>query len=191
MLHLSPALSVISVLNNIPGVNAQALGPLGFIPSDTAFTVDGFASNEIGTTFDGVPFINTFLGGVYGEGDDQAATPIDPIFVSGVKLYSGANTMSQSSLDDLGGTVAYEAELPTADFNVQLGMTGGMYSGGGSETQEYFGINSGAISSLNGLNVLAKVSHTELRRAMGECVRPRRMRSISPPCSRLRRAKSS
>jgi hypothetical protein len=90
--HISPALTVISVLNNIPGVNAQALGPLGFIPSDTAFTVDGFASNEIGTTFDGVPFINTFLGGLYGEGDDQSATPIDPIFVSGMKLYSGANT---------------------------------------------------------------------------------------------------
>ncbi len=160
--HISPALTVISVLNNIPGVNAQALGPLGFIPSDTAFTVDGFASNEIGTTFDGVPFINTFLGGLYGEGDDQAATPIDPIFVSGMKLYSGANTMSQSSLDDLGGTLAYLPALPTANFNVQLGVTGGMYSGGGSETQEYFGINSGAISSLNGLDVLAKVSHTKL-----------------------------
>jgi outer membrane receptor protein involved in Fe transport len=160
--HISPGLTVISVLNNIPGVNAQALGPLGFIPSDTAFTVDGFASNEIGTTFDGVPYINTFLGGLYGEGDDQAASPIDPIFVSGMKLYSGANTMSQSSLDDLGGTLAYLPALPTANFNVQLGMTGGLYSGGGSETQEYFAINSGAISSLNGLDVLAKVSHTNL-----------------------------
>ena len=160
--HISPALTVISVLNSVPGVNAQALGPLGFIPSDTAFTVDGFASNEIGTTFDGVPYINTFLGGLYGEGDDQAATPIDPTFVSGMKLYSGANTMSQSSLDDLGGTLAFLPALPTANFDVQLGMTGGLYSGGGSETQESFAINSGAISSLNGLDVLAKVSHTNL-----------------------------
>jgi len=160
LIHVSPGLSTISVLNNIPGVNAQALGPLGFLPSDTAFTVDGFGSNEMGTTFDGVPYINTFLGGVYGEGDDQASTPIAPIFVSGISLYSGANTMSQSSLDDLGGTVAYEPELPTADFGVQLGMNGGRYSGGGSTSGESFGINSGAISSLNGLNVLARVSHT-------------------------------
>jgi iron complex outermembrane recepter protein len=160
--HISPSLSVVSVLNTIPGVNAQALGPLGWIPSDTAFTVDGFGSNEVGTTFDGVPYINTFLGGLYGEGDDQAATPIDPIFVSGMKLYSGANTMSQSSLDDLGGTLAYLPALPTPDFNVQLGMNGGMYAGGGSQAQEYFAINSGAISSLNGLDVLAKASHTIL-----------------------------
>ncbi|HEX4267632.1 MAG TPA: TonB-dependent receptor [Steroidobacteraceae bacterium] len=160
--HISPAMSVVSVLNTIPGVNSQALGPMGFIPSDTAFTVDGFASNEVGTTFDGVPYINTFLGGLYGEGDDQAASPIDPLFVSGMKLYSGANTMSQSSLDDLGGTLAYLPALPTPNFGVQLGVNGGFYAGGGSETQEYFGINSGAISSLNGLDVLAKVSHTKL-----------------------------
>lgn len=160
--HISPALSVVSVLNTIPGVNAQSLGPLGFIPSDTAFTVDGFASNEVGTTFDGVPFINTFLGGLYGEGDDQAASPIDPIFVSGMKLYSGANTMSQSSLDDLGGTLAYLPALPTPDFDVQVGMNAGIYSGGGSQAQEFFAINSGAISSLNGLDVLAKASHTIL-----------------------------
>ena len=161
--HISPALSVVSVLNTIPGVNAQSLGPLGWIPSDTAFTVDGFGSNEVGTTFDGVPYINTFLGGLYGEGDDQAATPIDPIFVSGMKLYSGANTMSQSSLDDLGGTLAFLPALPTPDFDVQLGMSGGMYAGGGSTAQEYFSINSGAISSLNGLDVLAKASHTGLQ----------------------------
>ncbi len=160
--HISPSLSVVSVLNTIPGVNAQALGPLGWIPSDTAFTVDGFASNELGTTFDGVPYIDTFLGGLYGEGDDQAATPIDPIFVSGMKLYSGANTMSQSSLDDLGGTLAYLPALPTPDFNVQVGMSGGMYAGGGSQAEEYFALNSGAISSLNGLDVLAKASHTIL-----------------------------
>jgi outer membrane receptor protein involved in Fe transport len=160
--HISPAMSVVSVLNTIPGVNSQALGPMGFIPSDTAFTVDGFASNEVGTTFDGVPYINTFLGGLYGEGDDQAASPIDPLFVSGMKLYSGANTMSQSSLDDLGGTLAYLPALPSPNFNVQLGVNGGFYAGGGHETQEYFGLNSGAISSLNGLDVLAKVSHTTL-----------------------------
>ncbi|HEY1892105.1 MAG TPA: TonB-dependent receptor [Steroidobacteraceae bacterium] len=160
--HISPAMSVVSVLNTIPGVNSQALGPMGFIPSDTAFTVDGFASNEVGTTFDGVPYINTFLGGLYGEGDDQAASPIDPLFISGMKLYSGANTMSQSSLDDLGGTLAYLPALPGPNFNVQLGLNGGFYAGGGHQTQEYFGFNSGAISSMNGLDVLAKVSHTSL-----------------------------
>ncbi|MGH7227560.1 MAG: TonB-dependent receptor plug domain-containing protein, partial [Gemmataceae bacterium] len=64
--NISPAVSVAEVLNNVPGFNSQTLGVGGFIVSDTAFTLDGFGQNELGSTFDGVPDLNTFLGGLYG-----------------------------------------------------------------------------------------------------------------------------
>ena len=150
------------MLNNIPGFNAESLGPMGFAIGDQAFTLDGFTSNEIATTFDGVPDLNTFLGGLYGNADQPAATPLAMSQVAGVKVYSGANTMSESSLDDLGGTVSFEPALPTQHFHLDLSATGGKYAAGGSETMGGVGINSGAISSLNGLKVLAQFSHTLL-----------------------------
>jgi iron complex outermembrane recepter protein len=158
----SPAATVVSVLNNIPGFNAESLSPMGFLVADQAFTLDGFTSDEVASTFDGVPDLNTFLGGLYGNSDQPAATPLALGQVAGVKVYSGANTMSESSIDDLGGTVSYEPALPTQQFHVDVGMTGGEYAGGGSDTRESIGINSGALSSLNGLNVLANFSHTLL-----------------------------
>ena len=163
--HISPAVSVTTVMNDIPGFNSRALSVGGFLPSDTAFTLDGFDSSQLGTTYDGVPYINTFLGGYYGGGDQHAATPLSPMNISGVHVYSGANTQSESSIDGLGGTIAFLPALPSKDFGVQVGATGGVYAsgpygGGGSEAVESFGINSGAISSLNGLRVLAKYAHT-------------------------------
>lgn len=158
----SPAATVVTVLNDIPGVNSEALSPMGFLVADQAFTMDGFTSNEIATTFDGVPDINTFLGGLYGNSDQPAATPLAMGQVSGVKVYSGANTMSESSLDDLGGTISFEPALPTQNFHVDLTATGGKYSAGGSESQASLAIDSGAISALNDLKVLASYSHTLL-----------------------------
>lgn len=158
----SPAATTVTVLDNIPGVNAEALGPMGFAIGDQAFTMDGFTSNEIASTFDGVPDLNTFLGGLYGNADQPAATPLAMGQVAGVKVFSGANTMSESSLDDLGGTISFEPALPSDRFQVNLSATGGKYSGGGSETMGSVAIDSGAISALNGLKVLAQFSHTLL-----------------------------
>lgn len=160
--HESPAMTTVEVLDNIPGLNSEAMGPMGFAIGDQAFTLDGFTSNEIATTFDGVPDLNTFLGGLYGNSDQPAATPLAMGQVAGVKVYSGANTMSESSLDDLGGTVSFEPAMPTQQFHLDVSATAGKYSAGGSESMGSLAVNSGAISSLNGLNVLAAFSHTLL-----------------------------
>lgn len=158
--HVSPASSVVKVLNNVPGFNARTLGVGGFIVSDTAYTLDGFPSSELGSTYDGVPDLNTFLGGMFGQGDQPIGQALAPLDIAGAHVYSGASTQSESSIDDLGGTIAFQPALPTQNFDVKVGMTGGAYAGGGSEAQETFAINSGAIGSLNGLNVLAKFQHT-------------------------------
>jgi hypothetical protein len=158
--HVSPGANVETVLNNVPGFSSQTLGVGGFMVADQSFTLDGFNGDEVATTFDGVPDLNTFLGGLEGQGDQMEGQAIDPIDLAGAHVYSGASTQAESSIDDLGGTVSFQPALPTETFHVSLGMTGGEYDGGGSEAQETFAINSGAISSLNGLNVLAKFQHT-------------------------------
>lgn len=158
--HLSPSSNVVSVLNNVAGFNARTLGPGGLLAGGNPFTLDGFSSTQVGTTFDGAPIIDTFLGGIYGAGDTQAVTPLDMGQVSGVQVYSGSSTQAKSSIDSLGGTINYAPALPTKQFNVQVSGSGGEWSGGGSLAREGFAINSGAISSLNGLNVLAKFSHS-------------------------------
>ena len=160
--HVSPAVSVVSVLNNVPGFNSRSLGVGGFVVSDTAFTLDGFKSDELGSTFDGVPDLNTFLGGLYGQGDQPIGQPIVAMDLAGANVYSGASTQSQASIDNLGGTISFEPALPTQNFHVDVTGTGGEYSGGGSVGSGILAVNSGAISSLGGLNVLAKFGHTLL-----------------------------
>ncbi|MGH8294884.1 MAG: TonB-dependent receptor, partial [Steroidobacteraceae bacterium] len=159
--HISPAMTVVSVLQNVPGFNSQAIGPGGLLVADNLFTLDGFTSTQVGTTYDGVPIVNTFLGGIYGAGDAPFVTPMDMSQVSGVNVYSGSNVPSKTSVDSLGGTIAYEPALPTQNFDVELTATGGMYDGGGTQKKYGVGINSGALENWGGLNVLAKISQNK------------------------------
>ncbi len=160
--HVSPGASVVAVLNNVPGFNARALGVGGFVVSDTAFTLDGFPSSELGTTFDGIPDINTFLGGFFGNGDQPIGQPLVAMDVSGAHVYSGASTQADSSIDDLGGTIAFEPAMPSKRFQVRLGVTGGVYQGGGTEMVDHIAVDSGAIKSLHGLRVVAKYNRTRV-----------------------------
>ena len=160
--HVSPGASVVSVLNNVPGFNARTLGVGGFVVSDTAFTLDGFPSSELGTTFDGVPYVNTFLGGFFGNGDQPIGQPLVAMDVSGAHVYSGASTQADSSIDDLGGTVAFEPAMPSKHFGVRLGVTAGVYQGGGTEMVDHVSVNSGAIKSLHGMSMVAKYERTRI-----------------------------
>jgi len=160
--HVSPSASVVSVLNNVPGFNARTLGVGGFVVSDTAFTLDGFPSSELGTTFDGIPDINTFLGGFFGNGDQPIGQPLVAMDVAGAHVYSGASTQADSSIDDLGGTVAFVPAMPAKHFGVRLGVTGGGYQGGGTEMVDHISVNSGAIKSLHGMRIVAKYQRTRV-----------------------------
>jgi iron complex outermembrane receptor protein len=160
--HVSPGTSVVQVLNNVPGFNSRALGVGGFVVSGSAFTLDGFHSDELGTTYDGVPDINTFLGGLYGQGDQPIGQPIVAMDLAGANVYSGASTQSQASIDNLGGTISFMPALPTPQFHVDVSATGGEYTGGGSMSNGILAVNSGAIGALDGMNVLAKFGHTLL-----------------------------
>ncbi|MEY2340483.1 Plug domain-containing protein [Acidithiobacillus sp. IBUN Pt1247-S3] len=101
--HASPNENFQSILRNIPGFTVISTGPGNLTSSDSTFSYQGFNSDQMGVEFDGVPLINTFRGGITGQGDDHALTPIGMGQFSGVKVYSGANTPSETGINALGG----------------------------------------------------------------------------------------
>ncbi|WP_414041333.1 TonB-dependent receptor [Acidithiobacillus sp. M4-SHS-6] len=144
--HPSPTENFQSVLRNIPGFTVTSTGPGNLTTSDSTFTYQGFKSDQVGVNFDGIPMINSFRGGTNGQGDDHALTPIGMGQFSGVKVYSGANTPSETGINALGGTISYQPRLPTKKFYAEISGNGGLYSGGeGHSEAGGFSINSGIL----------------------------------------------
>ncbi|WP_312260979.1 TonB-dependent receptor [Candidatus Igneacidithiobacillus taiwanensis] len=144
--HASPNENFQTVLRNIPGFTVISSGPGNLTTSDSTFTYQGFNSDQVGVEFDGVPLINTFRGGSNGQGDDHALTPIGMGQFSGVKVYSGANTPSETGINALGGTLDYTPTQPTKNFGVEAFGSGGVYTGGtGDSAAGGLTINSGVL----------------------------------------------
>lgn len=144
--HASPNENFQSILRNIPGFTVISSGPGNLTTSDSTFSYQGFNSDQMGVNFDGVPLINTFRGGITGQGDDHALTPIGMGQFSGVKVYSGANTPSETGINALGGTMDYTPTQPGKTFSVEVAGGGGIYTGGTGDSA--FGgltINSGVL----------------------------------------------
>ncbi len=160
--HISPGSSLMSVLRNTPGFNILSTGPGNLTASDNVFTLDGFNSDQVGTTFDGVPFVNPFLGGIYGQGDNHGVTPLTTRQFGSVQVFSGANSPAQTSIASLGGTINFLPRMPTSQFGVQLMGGAGSYTGHGSTSTEGVQVNSGAIETLGGLRVLGSYYHTNV-----------------------------
>jgi len=160
--HVSPGESLLGLAKNVPGFNVIATGPANLSASSYVFTLDGFNSNQVGTTFDGVPIINVFLGGIYGKGDNHAVTPLTAGQITSVQVFSGANTAAQTSVDSLGGTINFAPKMPTKKFGVQVSGSLGSYAGHGSLATQGFQVNSGSVASLGGFRVLASYQHTHI-----------------------------
>ncbi|MBW9247546.1 MAG: TonB-dependent receptor [Acidithiobacillus ferriphilus] len=144
--HASPNENFQSVLRNVPGFTVISTGPGNLTTSDSTFTYQGFNSDQIGVNLDGVPLINTFRGGTNGQGDDHALTPIGMGQFSGVSVYSGANTPSETGINALGATLNYKPRMPTSKFYAEVSGSGGLYSGGvGDSAAGGFSVNSGAL----------------------------------------------
>ncbi len=144
--HASPNENYQSILRNIPGFSVISSGPGNLTTSDSTFTYQGFNSDQVGVDFDGVPLINTFRGGASGQGDDHALTPIGMGQFSGVKVYSGANTPSETGINALGGTIDYTPTQPGKTFSFSVSGGGGIYTGGtGDSSSAGLAINSGIL----------------------------------------------
>ncbi len=144
--HAGPNENFQSVLRNVPGFTVISTGPGNLTTGDSTFTYQGFNSDQIGVNLDGVPLINTFRGGTNGQGDDHALTPIGMGQFSGVSVYSGANTPSETGINALGATLNYKPRMPTSKFYAEVSGSGGLYSGGvGDSAAGGFSVNSGVL----------------------------------------------
>ncbi|WP_197513231.1 TonB-dependent receptor plug domain-containing protein [Acidihalobacter aeolianus] len=159
--HTSPTTNMLTLLRNVPGFNVVSSGPANLVSTNSAFSLNGFGSSEIGTTFDGVPIINTVRGGVYGAGSDHALTPLTMGQIGSVEVYSGANTPRQNSLDSLGGTVNFMPKEPSDKAGVDLMFGTGSYSTTGYSTSYGVTGNTGSVAALDGLKAIASYTHTK------------------------------
>ena len=159
--HASPTKNAVGLLRRIPGFNVVSQGPGNLTPTDTIFTLNGFTSNQLGTTFDGVPVINLGRGGFYGQGDDHAITPLTIGQISNVKVFSGSNTPAQNSVDSLGGTIEFVPKMPSKKFGADLTGDYSSYSGGGNVDSIGAAVNTGSIKQLSGFRGLVSFQHTK------------------------------
>lgn len=158
--HASPSSNMLSLLRDIPGFNVLSNSPTNLTASDNVFTLDGFTSNQVGATYFGVPIINLGRGGVYGQGDDHAITPLTLHQISTIKVYSGSNTPSENSVSSLGGTLNYVPKLPSKQSGVTVDLSGSGYKGHGNVAGFGVAANSGAVGWLDGFRGLASFHHT-------------------------------
>lgn len=146
--HAAPTQSFQSILRNIPGMNVVATGPGNLSATNSEFTFDGFNSDQVGSTYDGIPITNPFNGGAAGEAGNHALTPLTLGQISGVSVYSGANTPGESSIGSLGGTLAYSPKKPTPNPYIDISGSYGMYQHSGSNLSGGITVNSGKINNL-------------------------------------------
>lgn len=143
--HVSPNANYQTILKNIAGFNVISAGSGNLTASNSTFTYEGFNSDQVGVNFDGVPIINIFRGGASGTAFDHGITPIAMGQFSGVSVYSGANTPSETGINALGGTIDYHPVMPTTKPYVTLTGQGGVYHGGGDNVAGTVAANSGRL----------------------------------------------
>lgn len=160
--HQSPETNYQTVLSKIAGFDVISTGPGNLTTSNSTFTYEGFNSDQVGVNFDGIPIINIFRGGASGTAFDHGITPLAMGQFSGVSVYSGANTPSETGINALGGTIDYKPVLPTRKAYSTLTAGGGVYSGQGNNVSESVGVNSGALP-YTGTMIYASYTHNPYR----------------------------
>ena len=111
--------SVVSVIDNVPGVLATEGDAFGADDWSTTVSIRGFQLNldqqQIGMTIDGVPNGNSNYGG-----GAKANRFIDTQDLAGVEVSQGTADIASRSNEALGGTLNYLTSDPAQDFGVTI-----------------------------------------------------------------------
>ena len=107
----APLTSVLSQIDNLPGVNVTEGDTFGFDDWSTQFTVRGFqvslSEQQLGLTIDGLP-----NGGSNYGGGSKANRFIDTQNLAGIEVFQGTADIGSRSNDALGGTLNFRTSDP-------------------------------------------------------------------------------
>ncbi len=123
--ELGPQESMQSILSSKPSVQVFGFGGSPYVRSHFSFR--GFTGGQFGETMDGIPLNGLFNGGVSNSASQRNATPFVTSLLNSVNIYRGVNDPQHTSIDSLGGSVAYHLIDPTntpstrLTYNVGLG----------------------------------------------------------------------
>lgn len=133
ILELGTAQSMQSILSNKPSVEAIGFGGTPYVR--THFSFRGFDGGEFGETLDGIPLNGLFNGGVTNSASQRNATPFVTGLLQSINIYRGVNDPQHTSIDSLGGSVAYHLVDPvdkpggTVTYNVGNGADAFLQTG--------------------------------------------------------------
>jgi hypothetical protein len=149
----APITSILSTVDNLPGVNVTEGDTFGFDAWSTTINLRGFQSNldnqQVGITIDGMP------NGESGyDGGAKANRFIDSANSGGVEVNQGTADISSRTLEALGGTLNFLTDDPTEQerFRTQVSM-------GDFESRRYYGRYD--TGNLNGTRAWISVSRQE------------------------------
>ena len=129
----SPITSILSTIDNLPGVNITEGDTFGFDDWSTTVNLRGYqtslAEQQVGTTIDGFPNGDSNYGG-----GAKANRYIDTMNSGGVEVNQGIASIDTRTTESLGGTLNFTTNNPleTERFRVQLVQ-------GDFESQRYYG----------------------------------------------------
>lgn len=119
-----PGASVLSVIDNLPGVNIGEGGVFGSDDWSTTISMRGFnvglSEQQIGMTIDGLPNGNSNYGG-----GSKANRYIDFENLSRAEVAQGTSDISSASHEALGGTINFVTNNPLDEARLRAGLSAG------------------------------------------------------------------
>lgn len=118
----TPGTSPLKAIDKLPGVSFQSSDPFGAYEWSTRISIRGFNQNQLGFTLDGVPLGDMSYGNHNGLHVSRAIASEN---VGRVVLSQGAGALGTASTSNLGGTLEFYSQDPSAEFGARLAVTGG------------------------------------------------------------------
>ena len=120
----APITSILSVMDNLPGISINEGDAFGGDDWSTSITMRGFSidgnQQQLGMTIDGIP-----NGGSNYGGGAKANRYLASENLSTVEVAQGTSDISSASLEALGGTFNFVSKNPDKDENTTIAYTSG------------------------------------------------------------------
>lgn len=153
--------SVLSVIDNLPGISINEGDAFGGDDWSTTITMRGFSidgnQQQLGMTIDGIP-----NGGSNYGGGAKANRYLDSENLLTVEVGQGTSNISSASLEALGGTFNFVSKAPSLDKGTTFGYTSGSHDAG----RYYFKHETGTL--FNNTQAYVSYSQTETNRWVGD-----------------------